>query len=260
MHPYRPPDTIQAGTVKLVLGKAVHNSQQVHEQVHQIPDVIGRTASSRTKKFASSRTTCNGNMSALDSPQNYGGAHHDADNNIARTTTALASQHNGLHKVKQVDNPALASHQFDGGVHHVAVNHNAKITTAPNSHQDGPHQEIVVVERPASLDGVHQVTQLVNHALDSPQNDGGVHLAAVTNVGVVQAENTGSSRLEAGIETSGLSGIDSILNPEASSFRLRDRNLVHQGRIVPDLVQDWDHVQQVQAGGVGDPFRGSVDL
>ena len=85
-----------------------------------------------------------------------------------------------------------------------------------------------MVERPASLDGVHQVTQLVNPAPDSPQNDGGVHLAAVTNVVVVQAENNGSSRFEAGKETSGLPGSDSILNPEASRFRLRDRNLVNQ--------------------------------
>ena len=49
------------------------------------------------------------------------------------------------------------------------------------------------------------------------------------------------------------------LNPEAESFLVRDPALVHQGRLIPDLGRDWDHVQQVQAGGVGDPGETHVD-
>ena len=41
------------------------------------------------------------------------------------------------------------------------------------------------------------------------------------------------------------------LNPEASAFKIRDPSLVHRGTIYPDLVHDWQQVQQVQAGGVG---------
>ena len=43
-----------------------------------------------------------------------------------------------------------------------------------------------------------------------------------------------------------------ILNPEAEVFQTRDPDLVHQGQLVPNLVEDWSHVQQVQAGGVGE--------
>ena len=42
------------------------------------------------------------------------------------------------------------------------------------------------------------------------------------------------------------------LNPEAEAFRVRDAALVHQGRLTPDLGRDWEHVQQVLAGGVGE--------
>ena len=47
------------------------------------------------------------------------------------------------------------------------------------------------------------------------------------------------------------------LNPLASQFRARDPNLLHKGRLVPDLDADWEHVQRVQLGGVGD--AGVVD-
>ena len=43
------------------------------------------------------------------------------------------------------------------------------------------------------------------------------------------------------------------LNPEAETFQHRDPDLVHNGKLTPDICGDWDHVQQVQAGGVGDP-------
>ena len=43
-----------------------------------------------------------------------------------------------------------------------------------------------------------------------------------------------------------------ILNPEAEVFQTRDPDLVHRGQLVPNLVEDWSHVQQVQAGGVGE--------
>ena len=43
-----------------------------------------------------------------------------------------------------------------------------------------------------------------------------------------------------------------VLNPDAKVFRERDSNLIYKGTLVPDLDKDWDHVQRVQAGGVGD--------
>ena len=44
-----------------------------------------------------------------------------------------------------------------------------------------------------------------------------------------------------------------VLNPEAATFHARDVSLVHRGRMQPDLDGDWAQVQQVQAGGVGEP-------
>ena len=40
---------------------------------------------------------------------------------------------------------------------------------------------------------------------------------------------------------------------------MRDATLVHQGRLNPDLGRDWEHVQQVLAGGVGE-LGESVDV
>ena len=42
------------------------------------------------------------------------------------------------------------------------------------------------------------------------------------------------------------------LNPDAPTFSVRDQSLVHRGILVPDLVENWEHVQRVQLGGVGD--------
>lgn len=43
-----------------------------------------------------------------------------------------------------------------------------------------------------------------------------------------------------------------FLDPAAPSFQAREPDRVHQGRLYPDLDADWGHVQQVQAGGVGE--------
>ena len=47
------------------------------------------------------------------------------------------------------------------------------------------------------------------------------------------------------------SEITSALNPAATSFQVRDRDLVHNSVLTVDLASDWEHVQQVQAGGSG---------
>ena len=42
------------------------------------------------------------------------------------------------------------------------------------------------------------------------------------------------------------------LNPEAATFQARDPNLIHMGRLYPDLDNDWAPIQQVSVGGVGE--------
>ena len=44
------------------------------------------------------------------------------------------------------------------------------------------------------------------------------------------------------------------LNPEAAQFVMRDPDMVHGGKLAPDLAVDWAQVQRVQAGGEGDPI------
>ena len=44
----------------------------------------------------------------------------------------------------------------------------------------------------------------------------------------------------------------SNLNPDISPFKVRNPNLLHRGVLVPDLDADWEHVQRVALGGVGD--------
>ena len=48
------------------------------------------------------------------------------------------------------------------------------------------------------------------------------------------------------------------LNPEAVSFTCRDPALLHKGRLAPDLSEDWEQVQRVHHGGVGDEGVGLI--
>ena len=48
------------------------------------------------------------------------------------------------------------------------------------------------------------------------------------------------------------------LNPEAVSFTCRDPALLHKGRLAPDLAEDWEQVQRVHHGGVGDEGVGLI--
>ena len=50
------------------------------------------------------------------------------------------------------------------------------------------------------------------------------------------------------------------LNPGADAFQARDPSLVHKGKLYPNIEHDWLHVQQVQAGGVGDQGTADDDL
>ena len=51
-----------------------------------------------------------------------------------------------------------------------------------------------------------------------------------------------------------------LLNPEAMPFKVRDPSRLHQNDLYPDLGRDWAQIQQVQAGGVGDPGADDGDL
>ena len=42
------------------------------------------------------------------------------------------------------------------------------------------------------------------------------------------------------------------LNPDAVPFKNREPGLLHRGVLVPDLNSDWEHVQRVALGGIGD--------
>ena len=48
-----------------------------------------------------------------------------------------------------------------------------------------------------------------------------------------------------------IAGDQQALNPNAETFRVRDRELVHNSRLEVDLTGDWEHVQQVLVGGCG---------
>ena len=87
------------------------------------------------------------------------------------------------------------------------------------------------------VDGVHQV-------LDVPASHQGSHEVTATGQQI-------ASQLRLVCQTAQLQENDCVLDPDAAVFRMRDKNLVHRGILHPDLQENWDHVQQVQAGGVG---------
>ena len=89
------------------------------------------------------------------------------------------------------------------------------------------------MDRPASPRDAHQVPSLPSYVPASQQ----IHHTA--NSPLTDQNNANAEGSRTG------------LNPAADCFQVRDRNLVHKGRLYPDLVDDWDQVQRVQAGGVG---------
>ena len=101
------------------------------------------------------------------------------------------------------------------------------------------HQDAATGERPASLHHDHQAP--ASHHISS----GDVHQVAVSQEAVGQ-EVTACT--------------PSALNPDVAPFQVRDKSLVHHGTIYPNLVEDWDHVQRVMAGGVGNDDEGTARL
>ena len=103
---------------------------------------------------------------------------------------------------------------------------------------------------------VHATTvhEQVQAAVDRHVSHGDDHDVDDHQPEIVEIEaNTGGIVRELPTESPGL-------NPEADSFTAIDSNLVHHGRLYPDLGQDWAHVQQVQAGGVGHEVPVSADM
>ena len=105
-------------------------------------------------------------------------------------------------------------------------------------------------------DQVHATTvhEQVQAAVDRHVSHGDDHDVDDHQPEIVEIEaNAGGIVRELPTESHGL-------NPEADSFTARDSNLVHHGRLYPDLGEDWAHVQQVQAGGVGHEVPVSADM
>ena len=181
----------------------------------------------------------------------------------------------GVHQVPDVVNvtsPALVIHCSPGGIHNEAGTvtrlasqvRTQRVSQMPNSALVSLHGHKAADENTtASTKCAHQVS-----ALSSNHNSGDVHQVAVSNVVVNQPEtvpshvpeNNGNGNDKTCYNSNELPTDVSSLDPEAASFILRDKNLVQHGRLYPDLAEDWDHVQQVQAGGVGNIVAGNVHL
>ena len=52
----------------------------------------------------------------------------------------------------------------------------------------------------------------------------------------------------------GCSSVSHQQSPSLDPFRVRDPDLVHRGRLVPDLAGDWEHVQRVRLREVDENF------
>ena len=124
----------------------------------------------------------------------------------------------------------------------------------PVSHQHTRDVHLVVhdVIYPASHHnavGAHQATDV-----SQPRS---IRNESVEHPGMIENPERLSAESAAGVIADGSS---TTLNPDASSFIVRDPALVHRGILYPDLVNDWDQVQQVQAGGVGQPGAADCTL
>ena len=194
------------------------------------------------------------------------------------TFSPLVAHHHGLdvtqHEADVVEEPASQS-----GVNQVLnINHSAVVS---HHSQDVAHHAVDVVDEPASHEGVHQVSKLNHSTVASHQDDRILQLGDVSQVLLCQSDPAlishcnqddvhyvagravkavSTGRGQQGCKTTiDLSRDICSLNPEATSFTQRDRNLVQHGRLYPDLLEDWNHVQQVQSGGVGNIDVGNTD-
>ena len=176
-------------------------------------------------------------------------------------------------------------HQGPVSVFSVPVNQGSLSTFAASSDRDciGVHQGLVSVDLvPASqgyrhqvCHGVQQGAVLVDGAPASPQlgaeptNNQQVSFSSEVSSaepchGVYQGEYSPASQISENSRLSmghsqiiGLDENSSVLNPNAPPFAARDPSLMHRGRLYPDIGADWEQVQRVQLGGVGD--TGVVD-
>ena len=203
------------------------------------------------------------------------------DDRAALLPLGLAVQHrlqaNTVQQVAVDSTPQGQQHEVVGqghdGAYQVAVVAPISHTQADLQHgQDGAH---LVAERsaPVSLIGT---TEIPASPAFKPSSTVGVYQGAEDipapasqhGPGIIAAycptrDARPSTELSFGGATTSATLLGDhgrhTLNPEAESFLVRDPALVHQGRLIPDLGRDWDHVQQVQAGGVGDPGETLVD-
>ena len=173
----------------------------------------------------------------------------------------------GAHHEADLDPPASDSH-FQGDAHHVT-----EVIGGPVSHlHRGVHQapeSAEVIGGPVSHlhRGVHQAPQSVLTASVRHPTEGGAHQTIASSQNHVKDK---CQVIEPEGNDSVIYGFHSIntipdnthaLDPNAASFNIRDSSLVHHGKLQPDLEEDWEQVQQVQAGGVGHVVGGkAVDL
>ena len=154
--------------------------------------------------------------------------------------------HDGAHQEAGVAQSAPSSYHTSDGIHQTAaatitpVSHHRTAVSPHNS--GGTNKKAVALSAPIShhRDGAHQLTLVTQTPLSHHTR---AEVVAVDKAHTEPDHSTGQT-----------------LNPEATSFLIRDPGLVHQGRLHPDLDSDWMQVQQVQAGGVGNQEAGGGDL
>ena len=138
---------------------------------------------------------------------------------------------------------------------------------------DGGHQVVLVIpdigDHRATNETIQQRHTCVKGTMDASQEQDSVQVdpvpqgehhtsGEVSPGGVVGADQSisvsvsqpGADASSPGTNLSHL-GPGTTLDPEAEIFHVRDRALVHNGKLAADLDSDWREVQHVQAGGTG---------
>jgi hypothetical protein len=121
---------------------------------------------------------------------------------------------------------------------------------------EGAHQEVVLHSTaPASPQlGASQKSERSTRSSEFPSTGllHGVHQEILSPASQIPENRSLLPSKNQGIAAGGDENTGQTLNPDASPFNVRDPSLLHKGQIVPDLDRDWEQVQRVQLGGVGD--------
>ena len=167
------------------------------------------------------------------------GVHHGQHEDVLDSQHPVvisACRNVGIHQVQHEDVPVSRHQVAADAFSSVSVHH-------------GQLEEVCDSQHPkaaSGIAGVHQ-GQSGGHGVSYSQHSGALRQVAASHLPEKINSLNGNGQCK---ESENVNCLN--LNPDAVPFKNREPGLLHRGVLVPDLNSDWEHVQRVALGGIGD--------